>query len=391
MSPAVRGLFAAFAGLGATAAVIPAVIPAMERALGGSVIAAIPALFAGLLIGVLASAPALKRLRAPHLAAAGALVQAVALAVAAFSASPTAFIAGAAVAGIGFGLTEAAASVATKAASTAGAARILTALTGTVAVVAAVTPLLAALTAASGSPGLVLLAVAAVQLLAAGALLAGARGQSGVPRRDRPVRLRRVSVLALLPIVVALPLYVGVETVFAGWSAVIPAGLLGLDPAAAALGTSLFWALMALGRFLSAAMLRAGIRTQRALIGGVLTAAGLLGVAAWSAAALPALGLAALAAAIVALAPSYALMLGLALDRIDEAEAATAAGVLVACGAAGGTFVPAALLLLTRDPAGAATFLVAALLCLVIAALVAARPHTRAPIHPRTPSGNVLA
>lgn len=375
----VRGLFAAFAGLGATAAVIPAVIPAIERSLGAPVIAAVPALFAGLLVGVLASAPALHRLGALQLAAVGALVQAAALAVAALSGGPAVFIAGAAVAGFGFGLTEAAASIAAKAASTASTARILTALTGTVAVVAAVTPLLVALSAGLSVPALALLGVSAVQLLAAAALFAGARGQRGVPRQDRPVRLRRSSLLALLPIVIALPLYVGVETVFAGWSAVIPSGLLGLDPAAAALGTSVFWGLMALGRFLSSALLRAGVRTQHALLGGMLAAAGLLGIAALSAEALPALSLAALGLTIVALAPSYALMVGLALDRIDEAEAATATGALVACGAAGGTFVPSALLLLTREPASAATFLLAALLCLAVAALISARTRTRTP------------
>lgn len=378
-----RGLFAAFAGLGATASVIPAVIPGMESALGAPVIAAVPALFAGLLVGVLASTPALHRLGALHLAAVGALVQAVALAVAAFAGSPTVFIWAAAVAGIGFGLTEAAASVAAKAASSASTARALTALTGTVAVVAAVTPLLVALTAANDRPGLSLLCVSGVQLLAAATLFVGARGQAGRGRRDRPVRLRRVSLLALLPIVIALPLYVGVETVFAGWSAVIPAELLLLDPAAAALGTSVFWALMAFGRFLSSALLRGGLRTGRALIGGALMAAGMLGVAALGASTMPALSLVALAVAIVAVAPSYPLMVGLALDRIDEAEAATATGALVACGAAGGTIVPAAMLLLTHDPASAATFLVSALLCLIIAALIAVRPRSGA----TTPSG----
>ena len=381
MTPAVRGLYAAFAGMGATAAAIPAVLPSVEQGVGASVVSAVPALFGGLLVGVLASGLVLRRVRALHLAAIGCLVQAIALGGAALVGTAPAFIAFAGLAGLGFGLTEASASVASKAVSTTSTAAILTALTATVAVTAALTPFLVAFAAGTGRPPLVLLVVAAAQVAAAVALVVGARGIAApAPVRDeRPRGLRRASVLALLPLAIALPLYVGAETVFAGWSAVIPAELLQVDPAAAAVGTSAFWGLMAVGRFVSSAMLRSGVTTRSALLTGLLTAAAMLALAAAVTPTAPMFGLVAIAIAVVGLAPTYALTVGLALDRLDDAEAARATGVLVACGAAGGSIVPAAILFFTDDPTAPATFVATAVICVIVAALSAIRVGTTSP------------
>ncbi|WP_448808853.1 MFS transporter [Agromyces bauzanensis] len=380
MSTARRALYAAFAGLGATAAAIPAVLPSIERAVEAPVVAAVPALFTGLLVGVLASSLLLRRLRALHVAAIGCLLQSAALGGAALAGTASLFIAFAALAGLGFGLTEAAATVAAKSVATTSTTASLTALTGTVAIAAALTPLLVAVTVGADRPGLILLMVAAMQLLAAAAMFAAAQGTAAPRPHERRIGLRRASAIALLPLAIALPLYVGVETVFAGWSAVIPARLMHLDPAAAALGTSVFWGLMAVGRFISSAVLRRGVEPRRALLVALLAATALLGLAALVAPVAPMLGLVAIAVAVVALAPSYALVIGLALDRLDDAEAASATGVLVACGAVGGSFVPAAILLVAHEPAGAGTFMATALLCLAIAVLSALRTRTARPV-----------
>lgn len=377
VSLARRGLFVAFAGLGATAAAIPALLPSIERAVEAPVLAAVPALFGGLLVGVLASSPVLRRTHPLRAAAIGCLVQAVALGAAALAGTAATFVIFAALAGFGFGLTEAAGSVAAKSVARSSTTAILTALTGTVAIAAALTPLLVSAVARTDRPGLVLVVIAALQVVAGAVLLTAGRGApaTGAPAahtaapRHRTRALRRASVIALLPLAIALPLYVGVETVFAGWSAVIPAELLHIDPAAAALGTSVFWALMAAGRFTSSAVLRRGLAPRRALVIAVIAAAALLGIAALAVPLAPVLGLVAIAAAVVALAPSYAIVIGLALDRLDDVEAANATGALVACGAVGGTFVPALVLLVTDQPAGSATFGVTAALCLAIAGL----------------------
>src|SRR5690606_11293050 len=137
-----------------------------------------------------------------------------------------------------------------------------------------------------------------------------------VESRPRERGGTRSALLALLPFAIALPLYVGVETLLSGWSAVIPGRALALDPAAAALGTSAFWALMALGRFGATALRHRDIPPRRILGAATIAAAVLLACAGGAVTTVPVLALIAAAAAVVALAPSYGLILGLALDRI---------------------------------------------------------------------------
>jgi hypothetical protein len=379
------GLYAAFAGLGGTAATIPALLPSLERGLGSTVLSAVPALFTGVLLGVLLSAPMLVRLRARTVAALGAGVQAVSLIALILATSADAVVLVAAVAGIGFGLTEAAGSVTAKRLTVGSATRTLAALTGTVAVTAAVSPILVAV--APGGTWLVPVLVAVLQLIACLALLSSdeaapdrpaSRGSAAGPRWS-PVTMRVFALAA-----VALVLYVGIETVISGWSAVIPAAVLDLDAQTAALGTSVFWICMAAGRFLAAALLHRGLRPKVLLVACTATAASALG----SAAVAPSLfGLLGLAVAVVAMAPVYSLVLGQALDRLPSGAAARATGPLVAAGALGGTLVPAAVLLSGLQPTSTGTFLVSAVLCLVLcggAALVLL--SSRSPALPLSPS-----
>lgn len=368
------GLFAAFAGLGVTASFVPAVLPAAERAIGTALSVAVPALFAGLLVGVLLSGPLLVR-RPPRTALIlGSALQAGAIVAAAWAGHPAVFIAAAALAGLGFGLVEAAGSVAAKAAATGSATGLLSALMGTVAVCAAVTPL----AVAAGTGALPALSILAVVPLVTIVLLAGARAPS-TPASDIPTRRDLRGLTALLPFAVALPMYVGVETVLSGWSAVIPERALALEPAAAALGTSAFWALMALGRFVAAALRRASVPPVAILATGTIGAAGLMATAGVLVGDTPVGALVALAASVVLLAPSYGLILGLALDRLDAARSAAVTGALVACGAIGGTFVPSLVLLIGRDPATSTTLIISAALCAVVPVLVliAARAQQR--------------
>ena len=358
------GLFTAFAGLGVTAAFVPAMLPAAERAIGADLSSAVPALFAGLLVGVLLSGPLLVR-RPPRTALMlGSALQAAALVAVALAGTPTVFIAAAAVAGFGFGLVEASGSVAAKSLAVGSATGLLSALLGTVAVCAAVTPLLVA----AGSGMRPLLGILAVVPLLTVAMLAGSR--PATTSAERPAHRDARGLLALLPFAIALPLYVGVETVLSGWSAVIPERILAVDPALAALGTSAFWTLMALGRFGAAALRRMSVRPLVILASATGGAAVLMAAAGLLVGSAPAWALVALAAVVVLLAPSYGLILGIALDRLGPARSAAVTGALVACGAVGGTFVPTLILLIGRDPASATTFLVSAALCALVPALV---------------------
>lgn len=369
------GLFAAFAGLGVTAAFVPAILPSAERAIGADLSAAIPALFAGLLVGVLVSGPLLMR-RPPQTALIlGSALQAAAVIAVAAASTPGVFIAAAIVAGFGFGLVEASGSVAAKSLAVGSATGLLSALLGTVAVCAAVTPLLVAL----GSDARPALGLLAVVPLASVVMLAGPTSAVSAP--EAPAHRDVRGLLVLLPFAVALPLYVGVETVLSGWSAVIPERILEVDPALAALGTSAFWTLMAVGRFGAAALRRASVSPIVILATATSGAAVLMAAAGMLVGSAPVGALVALAAVVVLLAPSYGLILGLALDRLDPARSAAVTGALVACGAVGGTFVPTLILLVGRDPASSATFFVSAALCALVPVLVliAARSHHPAP------------
>ena len=358
------GLFTAFAGLGVTAAFVPAILPSAERAMTADLSAAVPALFAGLLVGVLASGPLLTRQPPRTALMLGSALLAAAVVVVALSGAPAVFIVAAAIAGVGFGLVEASGSVAAKSLAAGSATGLLSALLGTVAVCAAVTPLLVAV----GSPARALLGILAIVPLLTVAILAGAAAPSA--RAEVPAQRDVRGLLVLLPFAVALPLYVGVETVLSGWSAVIPERILAVDPGLAALGTSAFWTLMAIGRFGAAGLRRLSVSPIVILAGATSVAALLMAAAGMLVDSAPVGALVALAAVVVLLAPSYGLILGLALDRLDPARSAAVTGALVACGAVGGTFVPTLILLIGRDPASSTTFLVSAALCALVLALV---------------------
>lgn len=389
MTASARGLFAAFASLGATAAVIPAVLPAAGQAMGSSPLDAIPALFGGLLVGVLLSAPTMRMLRPALVAAAGCLIQAGGLIVVGFAPGAEVFVLASALAGLGFGLTEAAGSVAAKAAAGPDSTAVrLSALTGTVAVMAAVTPVVLLVGSVFVSYTVIVLLVAALPLAATVLLtFTGHRTLGARPTRSITLpglELRRLT--GIMPFAIALPIYVGVETVFAGWSAVLPATMLELDPAVAGLGTSVFWALMAAGRYVAVVCAQRGGSASRIVAGGAVIGAIALGAAATASAWNEAAGLAAIAVAVLAIAPSYGIIVGLALDRLGDATARDAMGALVACGALGGVVVPAGVLFITSDPSSPATLVICALLLLVLAVLVA-RSSRAAASPPRTAEG----
>jgi hypothetical protein len=367
--PEATGLVVAFAGLGATAATIPAILPALQSDIDGDLLYAVPSLFGGLLVGVLASMPVLARLSPRSATALGAVIQFAALLVIAVAGTQTLVIAAAAIAGFGFGIAEASGSVAAKYAATGTAARTLGFLTGTVAVAAAAFPLLVA-SLPSGAR-LVPAIAAAVHLTAATLLVRRSAGAVAPEMpdagRNQLDRARRIGVASLG---IALALYVGVETIFSGWSAVIPGDLLSIDPRAAALGTSVFWSLMAAGRFLSAFLLAHWVEPRQALLVNCIVATAMLVVSSIAAANAPILTVSAIGVAIVALAPSYSLLVGSALDLVDSAATGRVTGLLVACGATGGAVVPAALLFANSAPASSRTLGVAALLCIAIPAIV---------------------
>lgn len=371
------GLFTAFGGMGATASVIPAAIPLEAHKLDSPVsdyLGAVPALFFGLLVGVLLASFLLRVMTAAGILSAGSALQGSALLGAAVAADGSAFIGAAAVAGLGFGLCEASGSLVARVIAGERTSGLLSALTGTVALIAALAPLVIVAELLGGTPGPLLLTVSFVHFATA-ALFFFSRTIGAESETDPSAYLtgtsRRALSLLVAPVSAALFLYVGVETIFAGWSAVIPGEILALDAAAAAAGTSVFWGLMAAGRYTTWFILKTKIGPPVVLTSTCAVASASFAIAGWIRDAHPEAALGIAAVAIACLGSVYSLVLGIGLSRVKVQDAKKAVGLMVACGAAGGACIPTAVLTFTPHPGSAVVFFCAAALTAAVVVLVA--------------------
>lgn len=366
-------MFLAFAGLGGTASVIPAVLPSMaERhpADTNTYLQAVPATFLGLLLGVLLSAYVMSILSARRTVFVGSVLQAAAVAAVITVLSPGTFVVVAALAGLGFGLVEAAGSVLARQVAGRKVAGLLAALTGTVAVLAAGCPLIVALVPWPQAPKLALGLVATLHLITAACTAHGPeplgqqKNRGGVETSGRRVGMVRLGFTAI-----ALALYVGVEAVFSGWSAVIAADRLALDARHAAVGTSVFWMLMATGRLAAWLALRVRTAGPRHLVVTAVGASSCLLVAGTGIGGSAGL-IAAVCLAVFFLGPCYSLILGIGLARVDAGGAERVTGRLVASGAVGGATIPFLALSAGQTLANPALLTWCAVLLLLVAALV---------------------
>ncbi|MDQ0755041.1 fucose permease [Arthrobacter sp. B3I4] len=265
----------------------------------------------------------------------------------------------------------------------AGTARLLSALTGTVAFVGAAGPLfiVSGLVGASPAPLLASIALIHVATVLFHRLVpkAGKTEPENLAAETRTGSPAKSLLVLLAPVAAALFVYVGIETVFSGWSAVIATDVLALDPHTAAAGTSVFWVLMAAGRYAAWCILKSSV-TPSAL----LTVACTLAVACFAAAGLvrqvnPGLAMVFSGVAILSLGPTYSLVLGIGLSRVKIYDAKKAVGLLVAIGAAGGAGIPAVLLSVTLRPGASRILVTAAFLTALIAPLTV---HKKSPPEP---------
>ncbi|MCD2499003.1 MFS transporter [Microbacterium nymphoidis] len=365
-------VYLSFAGLGITTATFPALIPARAASDGDLVLLAAPMLFLGLLIGVLVTTAVGARMRPTAMAAIGSVVQATALIAVPITPGPIGFVAAAAIGGLGFGISEAAGNlVARAAAQTTGTAGLLARLTGVVAIVAATVPLLFAV--AHAEPWRISL----IGVLAAAHTLTAVLLWRSVLPDARPIlaagRLSHRGTLVIVAI--ALALFVGVESVFAGWSAVFGERLGGLAPTTASIATTAYWGVVAAGRFGFAALVHRGHPPRRTFIIGMAAATVLLGVAALLRDVAPLAALVCIAVVVATVATGYAALVGIGLDTVTDAQAPRVVGVLVACGAIGGTLIPAVLLVGTGDPTAVATLLICSALSATVAIAAAVASH----------------
>ncbi|MGD8193056.1 MFS transporter [Herbiconiux sp. P18] len=368
-----RGVLLAFAGLGATAATVPAVLPSMAQEFSVSiaeVAPAIPAVFFGVLAGVL-GAPLLRmRFALSRIILVGALVQAVGLLGVATSPSPLWFIAAAGLSGFGFGVVEVAGTASAKVLAAEGAPGLLVRLTLAVALVATVTPVVVLVSSSFGAVRLVA-AVAAVLQLVVTLVISRCVVEEARAGIDEPsVARSRALPLRTAVVAVAVFCYVGVETILSGCSAATVSVELGTSAAVAALGTSAFWLLISLGRFAGTLADRHWRPRPVTLVATAGLAAALIAAALTSSTA-PTVAIVLLAAGVFFAGPCYALLLGLGLAGLSAARSVPVASGLVALGAAGGAAIPLAATL-APGSAGLSPFAPAAIAATVLVVAVAA-------------------
>jgi fucose permease len=372
-------LVLAFAGMGVTASVVPAVLPSLAADAGLPVsdyLDVVPALFGGLFLGVLLST-LLARFCPPHvILTTGAVLQFAGFASVALAVASAHLVGASVITGVGFGLAEASGSVLARAVAAERTTSLLAALTGTVAAVAAICPLLLALVLSDGNARLMVAAASLIHLLGAMLVLANRAAfrtpPAATPSADGHTPERAALVLTVLVTGFALFLYVGVETVFSGWSAVLAGELLQLDSATAALGTSAFWALMAAGRFIAWLVLKSRLAPAAYLLINCGGAALVLVGTAILAPGGGLLGAIGVSLTIVFLAPCYSLILGIGLSRMQLTDAARTTGLLVAAGAAGGSAIPLVILTLSEQPAGELVIAISGCLMLALSAVASA-------------------
>jgi hypothetical protein len=336
-------LIFAFASMGITSSAIPASLPTISTRIGTDPVNLLPGisvLFGGLFVGVLVTSAAHRV--APHiLFAIGAGMQFAGMVILAAAADPTNFFVACAIAGCGFGFAEPSGSVLARRLATENTPAFLTGLTGTVALSASICPIVIGIPTPIALLPAELVALACVHLVSGLLVIRAWRGAGTrftVEELPRPVTGNLL--VGVLAVAGALFLFVGVETMFSGWSSVLPLELLGLNQRTAAFGTSAFWVLMAIGRLAALALLRGRLRPRPYLIVALLAGAVTLTFAASLAATSPVSALILAGLATVFLAPGYSLIIGIALAHVNDRAARRLTGLLVAIGSAGGSAIP---------------------------------------------------
>lgn len=329
-------LLAVYAGLGATASIFGASLPALASRLGSDVATlslVTPAIFFGLLLGVGGSAVAMRRSHPEVTLVRASTFQAVALVLVPWAPTPMFVMVLAVVAGAGFGTSEVAATVV--AARHPRAAARIAGLTAVFAGAAVVTPLLvSAGLRLTGTLTIAFTVASTIHLIAA---WSGRRVPGPIPDAA-PTIVDQSAQPSLVPIALILAAYVGAEATLGTWSAALGQRLLGLSTASAAFITTGFWVSLLIGRVVGAWLLRR-VAPDRMLHGtlliGATTAAGAAALFNWSGVATLVL----LAATAASMGPIYALTLSV-VAAPSSPSPVKQTSILIALGAVGGVVVP---------------------------------------------------
>lgn len=321
-----------FASLGGGAALIPSLIPKTQVELtipGFELLVAIPAMFWGLFMGVLFAPSAASRIGSNVVARVSGLAAASGLLLAGFAGSSALFLTGAAVFGLGFGFLEVTITAATRQRNQ-DSTQELTRLNAAFATAAVVIPL--ALVAE-------LLILGSNLIAGIVALMASASSWSlGISEQNPSSSVMKQNPGLPSALVVAAFLYVGAESLLAGWGPTLVSSFDLLSVETAPLGSTLFWGLLALGRLVSIRVTPRHLSTTFSLtLWPLVAAAGLAAAAIFQT---PVALLLGYALAAFATGPIYGLLIGQALRRVESRQVSKATRNIILIGAAGGFAIP---------------------------------------------------
>jgi len=325
-----------FALLGSAASVLPASIPTMALEFSvptSSLLSAVPLMFAGLFFGVALAPLISNKFQEGILIRAFSIVLAIGLFLLGTGQSTELFLMAALVMGVGFGALEVLGTAASKSLQPATASK-LTKLNAIFALSAFITPVVYALAATAFSSKTVFYLLFVIAIIFATTYRGSDRAQEQKGVIARPNRTITGFMLAAI-------FYVGAESIIAGWSSVLVSELGGLEAQMAAIGGSLFWGLLALGRLISVSLTPRVLPPRLALLIWLALASASLLTAwvSWEVVS-PVGALAAFGLATVAAGPCYALIIGLALDAKDSASPVALTSALVLAGSVGGFVLP---------------------------------------------------
>lgn len=348
-----------FGLMGATASVIPALIPHFSAAMEIDVfllLNAVPFLFAGLFLGILINPLISNRLGFEQIMKLASPLLAAGLVVIVFSNQAQWFFAGAFLAGIGFGLAEVSITSQVRKEVT-DTTKMMTKLTAVFAVSAMVTPVLLIIELQLNYSYWLLL------VLAIAVSITGLVVRAELLAPNKGTYLFKVHSQGFVFLIIA-GLYVGAESVMAGWASTVLDQANVLSTEFTPIASSAFWGLIASGRLFSLWSATRFLNDRAFSIWPVVSAAGLVAGAAVFIAN-PMLALIGFGISVFAAGPIYGQIISSALKTVESAKANSFTTMLIVCGAAGGFLIPAAVQL-APSIANAAWFSAAAMLVVSI-------------------------
>ena len=324
-----------FVFMGSTVSLVPAVIPFFANAMSVDVFVllnAVPLMFAGLFLGVLIAPLVGNRIEFRFLVRIAGILMLLGIISATVIFSVESFFIGSLLIGFGFGVSEVTITAQVRK-EIEKPATMMTKLNAGFALAAMAAPVFLVLELITIGSWWVF------GIIGAGLVFSSISvQQTSELKREVSSGSKKKAPAALFLLMVGI--YVGAESVLAGWSAVSFDQVANLDSQFAPLASSAFWGLIAAGRLISIRIDRNSNASNSLVVWSSISAASLiLAVVLFGAGS--ELLLIGFAAAIFAAGPIYGQILAIALNTKTASEASRATMMLIVSGAAGGFLLPA--------------------------------------------------